>query len=217
MQYNNFQEALQTALNSEIEGWEKNNEVQFVRDLFDDRSIAALETNTEFLDCIPKDKYDDIVYELLTLLREYKNNLLTFNMEKFSRYAKKEHLPLSIKEFKELMKNEKYKSPITKIKAEIKALKQARETLLSIFPSRINKTRSISIKRCPTEFKATLMFLDNAIIDLERQEFKIIHRNRYYGGDAPEKTNLRNYINSLVKTYSIQSASMHTKQLIDAL
>jgi hypothetical protein len=105
--------------------------------------------------------------------------------------------------------------PSRKIPKDIKSLKDARKTLLNLFPS-YHKDKRAWLNP-PSGLKETLLFLDESINDLEQEEFKIINSKRYYEEKSPAKTNLKKYVNSLIKTYSLKSATASAKQFYKAI
>jgi hypothetical protein len=197
MKYNNFNEAISAVL---IDGYDANDKDSCdIRGYLDDGDIVNIKYYTTFLDTLPSDKYEEVAGELIYLICEYKNNY-AFMFQEFTKPRK----DLTDKT-----------PPSRKIPKDIKSLKDARETLLNLFPS-YHKTKRFGIVP-QGGFMDTLKYLDSLINDLELQEFKIIDRNRYYKKVSTSKTNLKNYVNSLIKTYSLQYATAPAKLFIDAL
>jgi HD superfamily phosphodiesterase len=170
-----------------------------MRGYLDDNDIENIKHYTKFLDALPSDKYEEIARELIYLVCEYKNNH-SFMFQEFTKPRK----DLADKT-----------PPSRKMPKDIKSLKDAKETLLNLFPS-YHKDKRAWLNP-PSGLKETLLFLDKSIHDLEQKEFKIINQKRYYEEKAPAKTNIINYVKSLIKTYSIQSASIHAKEFYKAL
>jgi hypothetical protein len=197
MQYNNFEEAISAVL---IDGYDANDKDSCdIRGYLNDEDIVNIKYYTKFLDALPSYKYEEVATKLIYLVCEYKNNY-SFMFQEFTKPRK----DLTDKT-----------PPSRKIPKDIKSLKDARETLLNLFPS-YHKTKRFGIVP-QGGFIDTLKYLDSVIYDLEQEEFKIINRGSYYKKASTSKTNIKKYVNSLIKTYSLNYTTAPAKLFIDAL
>jgi len=203
-----------------------------IQDYFEDNFIDDLVVYVEFLDNIPSRDIDkiatdfvDLVLDYYTSQTQYKNPLPS-DVRKLYKREYKENLYLThyFKGFKievpeKVTKLKKSYSPSRAIQEDIKIAEKFRDLLLQISMSskqengsRIWFMAGNRLKDVPKVFEFTEKLID----DLENKKFETVLKSTYYDDFIkPSKTEIRNFIKQVVKTYKINTTDLSINQLIE--
>jgi hypothetical protein len=212
MQYDNFQEALNAILDAPADDGQNGKNRN--RDYFEDHYISALETYTEFLDQLPAGAYEEVAVSLLQLILKHRDGFM-YQMQERQKEINEMRREIAVTLGKEKPKKEK--SPSLKINDHLKKARQARQLLYELFDLGDAQEQEPVLLNPPKGLGESLELLNNIIEDLQGQTFKVVSEHRYYEYKVPSKTPIKEYLDSIIKKYSLKSATLSAKQLVDNL
>lgn len=178
-----------------------------VRDYFDEKSIEAIELNIDFFEGIPQEDLKDILETVLHILYEYlcevrrDDDLSTLNLLSLSKQDK----PTKY----EILK------PTQKIKKVLIVLKNYQSMVENCFGT-IGKDGKCNFINPPKELYANYKNNQKIIDDLEKKEFKLISKYKFYKLKKADKTMMKHFLKDIRKKYNLKT-SLHEKELIDQI
>lgn len=159
------------------------------RGCFNKEAIETIERNIKFFQDIPNNKLENVLICLTEIFQEYDVN----NQNEV--FARMINDSVSIYD----------KKPVVKLNQDIKTIKNFKEMF-----SRIAGFTEIS-KEVPNINNV----LNRILNDLEKKEFKIINKSKYYRPSKITKKEFKIFFKRVRNTFDLKNVSLEEKEMVD--